>query len=379
MSDAPPVLVAATRDGVVEARHRGHVAIVTADGQVGGVGDPEVGCYPRSAVKPFQAAVSAAAIAGSDPLPDAPPGGEGLDGPALAIACASHEGSDLHQVEAAHVLALAGLDESALACPVALPADLETLRRQGAPTRLAHNCSGKHAAMAWAQTALAGAPDGYADPASPLQRRVAEALARWCGAEPAGVGVDGCGAPAFVLPLSGVARGFARLAAAQAGGTASPRSEGDAAGGGAAEEAGRGRDDAAAPPSPPGTAWVEADRRLADAARAMRRYPWLVGGSAADDTALMAVDHRVVAKRGAEGVLAAGFARPSGPVGVAVKVEDGATRAKGPVVAEVLHALGAEVPEAVRAPAVLGGGEPRGRLQATDELRDTLAQVLAKV
>jgi L-asparaginase II len=154
---------------------------------------------------------------------------------------------------------------------------------------------------------------------------VAEALAGLTGSSPTGPGVDGCGAPAWVLPLSGLAAGFARLAA--------------------------GRDE------------------LAPVAAAMRAAPELVGGEHSVDTRLMRADLRVVAKRGAEAVLAAGIRGPDGGgLGIAVKVEDGTHRATGPVVAAVLGALGAAVDQDVAAPVVLGGGQPHGTLQVPPDL-----------
>jgi L-asparaginase II len=317
--------------------HLVHVAVATADGTlVAAVGDPDRQVYARSAVKPVQAAASL----------DALPGWVGeLDVEALAIAAASHAGSADQQVEAARVLALAGLDEEALGCPPALPVDEAARSAAPAPTRLAHNCSGKHALFLLAHTAAGGDPTDYLDPAVDLQRRVRRRLAVLAGCEPGGPSVDGCGAPAWRLPLRALAAVFARLA------------------------------------TPAG------DAPLAAVRAAMIARPDLVGGPGAPDTELMSADARTVAKRGAEGVLAAGVAggahgRPPA-VGVAVKVADGAARGAGPAVATVCAALGATVPDEVRTPAVLGGGTARGStaVAAADATRlvDALAPLLANV
>jgi L-asparaginase II len=308
----PPELVRVVRDGRVESVHRGHVALVTADGSLlGAVGDAEHPTYARSAVKPFQASAVKALLAEH---------GMSLDAPALAIACASHTGSADQQIEAARILALAGVDEAALRCPPALPADLPTLLEQRGPTRLANNCSGKHAAFLLAQVAAGEDPGRYLEAAGVVQRRVREELTTLSGRRPDGPGVDGCGAPAWVLPLAGLALGFARLAAGEGG--------------------------------------------LGGIAQAMRAHPDLVGGPGCDDSALMRADRRVIAKRGAEGVLAAGFRAAGGTrFGVAVKVADGAARAAGPVLAEALADLGARVPEEVRDRVVLGGGVAHGSLE----------------
>lgn len=312
MATSPPVLVRVLRDGVVESVHRGHVVVADAAATVRwSLGEAGFPTYVRSAAKPFQAVATRSLLAEA-----------GLDLPleGLAIACASHVGSATHQIEAAHVLALAGLDEAALRCPAALPEDVPALVDQrGVPVPLAHNCSGKHAGFLYAHTATGGAPADYLALDAPVQRRAREALGDLLGAPPAGPGVDGCGAPAWVLPLAGLAAGFARLAA---GG--------------------------------PDLAVISA---------AMRARPDLVGGDGCPDTALMRADPRVVAKRGAEGVLAAGAVVDGRPVGVAVKVEDGANRAPGPVVAAVLESLGCRVPPELRAPVVLGGGRPHGLVE----------------
>jgi L-asparaginase II len=324
---APPELVRVTRDGSVESVHRGHVVLAAADGTViGALGDADLPVYVRSAAKPFQA------VAVLVLLDEA---GARLDNDGLAIACASHTGGGEHQIEAARLLALAGLDESALRCPPALPADLDTLCEQEEPVPLAHNCSGKHAAFLLGQTVAGGAAQEYLTPSSRVQRCVREQLALVSGREPTGPGVDGCGAPAWVLPLVGLATATARLA------------------------------------DPPGGPEHSLGGRLERVRAAMSARPDLVGGRGCPDTLLMVADQRVVAKRGAEAVFAAGLATSAGPgqgLGVAVKVADGGNRAAAPVVAAVLRELGAVVPAAVVEPAVFAGGSPHGRIAVDPEV-----------
>lgn len=315
---APPVLVRVVRDGVVESVHRGAVVLAGGDGRIlGTAGDPDLPTYVRSAVKPFQSLATLALLAEA---------GETLDQRGLAIASSSHLGSDIHQIEAARLLALAGLDEGALGCPPALPDDLDALLTQRGPSALAHNCSGKHAAFLYAHTAAGGDPERYLDVDSTLQRRVRQALEETLGAKPQGPGVDGCGAPAWVLPLRALAVGFARLA--------------------------------------------EGTHGLGPVLGAMRAHPVLIGGFGCEDTVLMQSDRRVVAKRGAEAVLGAGLteALHGRAVGIAVKVSDGASRAASPVVGAILAALGARVPASVRAPVVLGGGSPHGVIEVDEGL-----------
>ena len=309
---ATPLLVRVVRDGVVESVHTGTVVVCDAGGSVlGSLGDPDLATYVRSAAKPFQALATLELLAEA---------GVALDEVGLAIATASHDGSDDHQIEAARLLAEAGLDESALRCPPAWAADLAVMRSQPHPQRLAHNCSGKHASFLLAHTATGGDPATYLDTGTRLQQRIRSAVERVCGATPRGPGVDGCGAPAWLLPLRALATGFARLAAG-------------------------------------------VDEDLAAVRAAMAARPDLIGGSGAFDTELMLADGSVVAKRGAEAVIAAATTRRGEAVGVAVKVADGGKRADGPVVAAVLESLGCAVPPGLRRPVVLGGGQPHGALE----------------
>lgn len=308
------VLARVIRNGVVESVHTGSVVVCDGHGTtLASLGDATRSTYVRSAVKPFQA------LAVLDNLDAA---GFVLDQQGLAIAMASHDGSDEQQIEAARLLAEAGLDETALQCPPALPRDVETARAQRSPTSLAHNCSGKHASFLLA-TVLAGEdPASYLQVDAPIQRRILERVADACSATPQGPGVDGCGAPAWLLPLDSLARAFARLAVG---------------------------------------ATPELDRVRA----AMTSRPLLIGGPLAVDSQLMAADDRIVAKRGAEAVFATGSPAAGGR-GIAVKVDDGGGRGDGTVAAAVLEALGHAVPDAVRRPPVLGGGAVQGALEVDD-------------
>jgi L-asparaginase II len=312
VAEAPPVLARVIRDGVVESVHRGHLVVAEPDGTVvTALGDPDLQLYPRSALKPFQA------LGSLDLLDEA---GVTLDTEGVAIACASHTGSAAHQVEAARLLALGDLDESALRCPEALPWDLETLLDQRAPTRLAHNCSGKHAGFLLATAAVGADPAGYLVRDAPVQRAARGRLAEATSSQPCGPGVDGCGAPAWIVELRRLAAAFARLGSKR---------------------------------GPYGRV-----------AGAMRQRPDLVGGSGRADTLLMLGDHRVTVKSGAEAVIAAGFDDQwHGPLGLAVKIEDGSRRAAAPVLAAAVRALGGTASESVARPPVLGGAQPRGAIE----------------
>lgn len=306
------------RDGAVDALHVGHLAVVTADGRlIAGHGDPGAVVYPRSALKPFQAA-AALGLSGVE-VPD----------DELAIIAASHTGSGAQQAAVQRVLGRAGLGADALRCPMALPTDAVALRQRPPPTRLAHNCSGKHAGFLLATTAAGQDPGGYLTDGAAVQRAVRIAVGDACHHDAQGPGVDGCGAPAWRLPLSALARGFTALLTD--GGT------------------------------------------LARVARAMRVHPGLVGGHAVVDTVLMQAEPAIIAKRGAEGVLGIAARADAGPVGVALKVADGGVRAVGPVAVAVLDALGLHGAAALARPVVLGGGAPHGAVEVDPGLRDALS------
>ena len=300
------------RNDVVESRHTGHVVVCDGDGTIlASLGDPHRSTYVRSAVKPFQALAVLEILDGAGVI---------LDIDSMAIACASHDGSDDQQIQAARLLAEADLDESALQCPAALPRDPDIAWHQRWPYPLAHNCSGKHASFLLAAVTMGADPATYLDVDHPLQRMVADAVRDACSAQLSGPGVDGCGAPAWLVPLDSLATGFARLIAG------------------------------ATPPL----------QRVRDA---MQARPQLIGGPGAYDTELMQADGRVVAKRGAEAVFAAGVMVGDRALGIAVKITDGGHRADGPVTAALLDALGCATPEAIRRTPVVGGGVPQGVLE----------------
>jgi L-asparaginase II len=145
------VLAEVTRSGVVESVHAGHLVLLNADGSIlFQKGDPTLNIYSRSSLKSIQA--SAMVRAGLD-----------IEPRLLALVCALHAGTPMHQHGAQAILAKVGLDEHSLQCVLDRPLD-EELRRTADPTRLAMNCSGKHAGML-ATCVINGWPtDSYLNP-----------------------------------------------------------------------------------------------------------------------------------------------------------------------------------------------------------------------
>jgi len=312
-------LARVVRSGVTESVHAGSAVALAPDGHVvAAVGDPGAVMLPRSALKPVQVAGMLRA-------------GLRLGPELVALAAASHSGERFHRDGVRRLLALGPLPVEALRNTPDLP--LDDVERAAwaaagrAPSSLAQNCSGKHAAMLLTCRENGWPTDGYLDPAHPLQRHLAETVGELAG-EPVQVSaVDGCGAPAFGISLTGLARAFAVLAVAGAG-------------------------------TPEG-----------GTAAAVRTHPLWLGGTGRPVTALLRAVPGLVAKEGAEGVLAA--ALPDGGA-VAVKVGDGAARPLLPVAVELLRRLGAggEAPvDAALADLadvpVLGHGRPVGRVEVT--------------
>jgi L-asparaginase II len=302
------------RGGFVEGHHHGSAVALRADGSVGlAVGQPDVPMLPRSCAKPLQAA-------GMLRL--------GLDvgDEELAIICASHSGEARHLEVVRRVLAGAGLTESDLDNTPGMPTDGEARRamiRAGeGPNRIAQNCSGKHAGMLATCVVAGWSITGYRDPLHPLQLALRETIEDLTGETVTAVVVDGCGAAQFAVTLTGLARSFARLANAG-----------------------------------PGTP----ERRCFEV---MRAYPDLVGGRGRDVTRLIAEAPGLIAKDGAEGVYAAAV---SDGRAVAVKIDDGAARARLPVMVAALNAVGVDAPvlREYATSAVLGHGQPVGEIHAT--------------
>ena len=314
MPKAPPVLARVYRGPRVESFHRGSIAVVDERGALrAGCGDPHMPVYVRSAAKPFQAI----------PLLEA--GAEKkfrLNDDEIALMCASHGGEPPHAQTAERMLRKGGFRLSDLACgahaPMHDPSARALVRRGASPTALHNNCSGKHAGMLLACRLLDLPSEGYIDPGHALQRRIRTTLARYAGISESEitVAVDGCSLPVFRLPLSGLARAYARLLASRLDGET------------------------------PAAAGARA--RLV---RAMWKRPFMVAGSGRFTTDFLAAgDRRWIGKEGAEGLYAVSLAPGSGDkqaVGIAFKIEDGSARPRDAVTLDVLAKLG-RLPEPIR-------------------------------
>ena len=190
------VLAEYVRDGVVESEHRGFLVALNADGTIfKSLGDIETKIYPRSTVKCAQASAMVRH-------------GLNLEPRLLALAQSSHSGDAMHMDGAREILASVGLDESALQCALDRPLGDAERRTWGdaAPTRIAMNCSGKHAAMIATCVINKWPVDNYLDAAHPLQVAIKTELETLAGEKISVTSTDGCGAPLFLLSVIGLAR-----------------------------------------------------------------------------------------------------------------------------------------------------------------------------
>jgi L-asparaginase II len=299
-----------TRGEVVESMHVGSVAVVDPQGElVAWYGDAYHVTYLRSTAKPFQA------------LPFVEGGGPAkydLSLTEIALLCASHSGTDEHVSTLKSLQDKTGVLESDLVCGVHEPYDEatgEAMHLRGEkPTSNRHNCSGKHTGML-AQAQFHGWPKtNYIDPHHPVQELILKTFSEITGTaeEQIQVGIDGCSAPNFAIPLYNTALAFARLC------------------------------------DPEGLSPQRANA-CKTIVQAMCAAPSMVAGPGRFDTEVMEIAAgRLISKGGAEGYQGIGLLPEainpgSKALGIAFKIGDGdlRSRARPPVAIEILRQLGA--------------------------------------
>lgn len=316
-TNANPVVVEVRRGDNVESRHRGSVAVVAAGGdvllEIGSIDSP---VYPRSSLKPLQALALFQTGAASR---------FGLDDARVCLACASHNGEQEHTRRVADWLEELGLDESALECGAHYPYSDEArnaLIRDGVkPGPLHNNCSGKHAGFLSVAKSLGVDHRGYIQPWHEVQRRVVRVVEETCDVSLADVepAIDGCGIPVYGIPLRNLARAFAAF---------SPLAARDA---------------------------LTSARQAVSSA--ILRYPYLIAGGGRFCSRVIELSRgRAIMKTGAEGVFTGTLLEEG--IGIALKIDDGATRASEVLMASMLgrftrdeafrHALAAETSVVVR-------------------------------
>jgi L-asparaginase II len=308
-----------TRGEIVESTHYGAIAVVDSHGELrASYGDPHTVAFLRSSAKPFQV------------LPFVERGGVehfGLTEQELALACASHEGSDKHVRVVEVMQGKVGVDESHLQCGSHMPGDVIAYKRliknDEAPTPNRNNCSGKHTAML-AHTKMRGLPlDTYLDSDHPIQQDILASFAEMCllPSNQIQLGIDGCSAPNFAVPLFNSALAYARLC----------------------------------DPHALTESRAHSCRKVTSA---MTTHPEMISSPTEFDCRLMRVGiGKIVCKRGAEGyqgigLLPGAISKDSPGIGIAIKIMEGDlgqrrhdltayTRVRPAVTLEILKQLGA--------------------------------------
>jgi len=319
MNESSQLLLELTRGRIVESAHYGAIAVVNSEGRlIASCGDSRTVAFLRSSAKPFQA------------LPFVERGGVehyGYTLKELALSCASHESAQIHLDTVRGMQKKIGIQENQLQCGTHLPGDaaiFTSMIKSGAkPTPNNNNCSGKHTTML-AHAKMRGLPlETYLDINHPIQQDILAIFAEMCQYERGKIelGIDGCSAPNFALPLYNAALGMARLCDPHA----------------LSEER------------------ASACRKITTA---MSTHPEMISKDGEFDCELMKTgEGRIICKRGAEGFQIIGLlpgALPSHAfgVGIAFKVTDGdasrmsdtlewGCRVRPAVTVEILKQLGA--------------------------------------
>jgi len=288
------------RGGAMESAHWGSIAVVNADGRLlYRVGNPYFSTFMRSSAKPFQAipVIESGAAKKFE-----------FTTKEIAIMTGSHSGETMHVETVMGILEKIGLSESHLQCGVHVPHMYEALEFMPQPgrkfTQLEHNCSGKHAGMLAVAVHKGLSTQDYIMPNHPVQHMIHKAISEICNypVEKMAVGIDGCSAPNYQLPLLNIALGFAKLITPNA---------------------------------------IPREKAAVYSAifRAMMEYPEMVGGTARFDTVVAKTPGEpIVSKAGAEAVQC--FAFVDRHIGAAIKITDGGRRALSPVAVEFLYKMG---------------------------------------
>ena len=292
-------LIEMTRADTLECQHFGSVAVVNTAGKLlAHAGDPYWLTFSRSTLKALQA------------LPFMEAGGPrhfGFSQPQIAMLCASHNGEDMHVAAVQGMLEKTGLTYKALRCGCHVPGIFSQLE-VAPPADLAYderhnNCSGKHAGFLAYCVQHGLSLNDYIAPDHPLQQAIRRDVARAVGMEASDfkMGIDGCSAPNYAMPLANLARGYARLASGATDG--------------------------------------EFGESFAALGEAMTAHPELVSGTGRNDLAFMRAGRGDwVTKIGADGVQVVGS--KSRGEAVALKVIDGNKAALHAATVEVLDQLG---------------------------------------
>jgi L-asparaginase II len=262
--------------------------------------------YPRSALKPVQALVMREL-------------GLDLSGVELVLSMASHLGTTAHIDAVDQILKQFSLTRSDLLCPRAFPGNPKARVESNEMSRIAMNCSGKHASFLATCKLNGWDTKTYLDPSHPLQLKMLEKTEELAGEKVAKVTVDGCGAPLFAISTLGLAKAISGFS-----------------------------------------------KHGQDLVAAAKANPWAIGDAGGADSQFL--EQGFMSKIGAEGVF---VVSTDSHHAVAVKISDGNLRAAPAVALELLkkhNLIGADAYRALQAsvyPKVFGGDQEIGKLVVT--------------
>lgn len=305
-SEYQPINIEFWRGDIIESVHRAHYCVSDNTGEIlEQGGDPNLVTYLRSSAKPLQA--MAVILSGAAKKYH-------ITAAELAIICGSHGGELYHTKTVQSLLDRARLSVSSLKCGVHSPLDktarIALYNSKNIPDELHHNCSGKHAGMLLSTLCFGESIENYLEIDSIVQQRINNLMAELAGLdiEDLVIGIDGCSVPAHGMKLKSAALAFARLINPE----------------GLSEDI------------------VEAAYRVG---RDMRSYPEMVGANQdriCTDLMRLGRVFDLTAKAGAEGFYLVGWrdSKSGRGIGMAIKVEDGAERARNPLIIKLLQNYG---------------------------------------
>lgn len=300
------ILAKVMRGGTLESVHRGTLLVIDGNGEkIAEIGDSSIVTFWRSAAKALQTIpLIASGAADAYRLTDKE----------IALACASHSGESFHTDLASQMLEKVGLDETDMRCGSHLPFHKESahslIRKGEKETQLHNNCSGKHAGMLAFAKHIGADVETYLSIENPVQKTILKTVSTFTEVpqDEIKIGIDGCSAPNFAVPLSSMALAYAKLI------------------------------------KPPLSFDEELRKACERIVSAKMKYPEMVGGSFRLDTKIMqSLQGKIVCKVGAEGVWSAGILpceKWKKGLSIALKIEDGNDDRARPVVAiELLRQL----------------------------------------
>jgi L-asparaginase II len=337
-STSNPILLEVMRGDIVESIHRGAAVVVNNRGKaLRSWGDILSPISPRSSMKLIYAIpfIESGAADTFD-----------LGAIEIALACSSHVGSQLHVGFVKFWLKKVGLTVDRLQCGIHAPFSKEMcsfLSKTGQkPNALHNNNSGKHAALLTTAKHLGEPLDDYLDRNHPVQERVRRTTEIMAETDLRATveGKDRCGMPMSALPLQGIARAMAQL----------------------------GRPDLLAP-----TLATVSSRII----NAVREHPLLLMGPGRLPTLVNQITQgRIILKGGSEGVYAG--CAPERGLGFAIKIDDGADRAAGIAVMNLLLVVRAftaaelsKLTYHLARPILDARGEKVGIIRSAGSFRDT--------